>query len=168
MADRRDILKIGLGVVAGVGASQAYTILNTSKAESASPASKAPATAASESAASESAAPATAASCPMPAGIVYTAENPGKWSKKVNGHLPQVKVEGKTVTITTDHTMGEAHYIVRHTLVSEDGTVLGEKVFSPADDDAVSTVELPEGHSGKLYATSFCNKHDLWVAEFTV
>ena len=149
MADRRDILKIGLGVVAGVGASHAYTILNAPK--SAASASAAPATAASES----------AASCPMPAGIVYTAENPGKWSKKVNGHLPQVKVEGKTVTITTDHTMGEAHYIVRHTLVSEDGTVLGEKVFSPADDDAVSTVELPEGHSSKLYATSFCNKHDL-------
>ncbi|HDN27620.1 MAG TPA: hypothetical protein ENG03_11095 [Thioploca sp.] len=156
MADRRDILKIGLGVVAGVGASQAYTILTASEST------------ASGSAASGTTAPVSTASGSLPSGIVYTAENPGKWSKKVNGHAPKVKVEGNKVTITTDHVMAEEHYIVRHTLVSEDGMVLGEKTFSPADDDAVSTFDLPEGHASKLYATSFCNQHDLWVTEFTV
>lgn len=109
---------------------------------------------------------AAAGSCP--AGIVYTAEIPGQWSKKVKGHVPQVSIDGKKVTITTDHAMSDEHYIVRHTLVSEDGKVLGAKTFSPSEEDAVSTYELPEGQVSKLYATSFCNKHDLWVTEVTL
>lgn len=109
-----------------------------------------------------------AASGSWPSNIVYTADDPGQWAGKVGGHAPKVSVKGKTVTITTDHGMTEKHYIVRHTLVSEDGTVLGAKTFYPSDEDAVSSFELPEGHSSKLYATSFCNKHDLWVTEFTV
>jgi len=112
---------------------------------------------------------AVAATGTLPKGIVYTKENPGKWAGKEGGHLPKVSVEGKKVTITTEHVMANRHYIVRHTLVAEDGTELGGRTFNPADDeDAVSTYELPEGHSSKLYATSFCNKHDLWVTEFTV
>lgn len=107
------------------------------------------------------------ASGSYPSNIVYTAEDPGQWEKKVEGHLPKVTVEGKTVTITTDHVMTKNHYIVRHTLVSEDGKVLGAKTFSHSD-EAVSSFELPEEHSSKLYATSFCNKHDLWVTELTV
>jgi superoxide reductase len=161
MADRRDILKIGLGVVAGVGASQAYTMFSASK-QAASESTT------SGSAASGGGAPVSTPSGTLPSGIVYTAENPGKWFRKVKGHLPKIEVEGRQVTITTDHVMGEDHYIVRQTLVSEDGKVLGEKVFSPVDDDPISTFELPEGYASKLYATSFCNKHDLWIAESTV
>lgn len=100
-------------------------------------------------------------------GIVYTKENPGKWAKKVGGHLPEIVIEGKKVTITTDHGMSAKHFIVRHTLVSKDGEVIGEKTFTP-DDDAVSSYTLPEGYTGKLYATSFCNKHDFWLAETKV
>ncbi|OAD21094.1 Desulfoferrodoxin, ferrous iron-binding region domain protein, partial [Candidatus Thiomargarita nelsonii] len=111
---------------------------------------------------------ALAASDSWPSNIVYTAENPGQWAKKVGGHLPKVSIEGNKITITTDHGMSEKHYIVRHTLVSEDGKVLGAKTFSPSDEEAVSTFDLPEGPISKLYATSFCNKHDLWVTEFTV
>jgi len=102
-----------------------------------------------------------------PANIVYTAKDPGQWAPKVGGHAPKVRVKDKKVTITTDHIMTEKHYIVRHTLVSEDGKVLGAKTFSSDDEDAISTFDLPDGHSAKLYATSFCNKHDLWVTEFT-
>ena len=107
-------------------------------------------------------------------GIVYTKKNPGKWSGKIKGHMPNVTVEGNKVTITTTHGMSEAHYIVRHTLVSKCGKVLGEKTFSPSDAEAKSVFELPDITSKyawdttKLYATSFCNKHDLWVAEFEV
>jgi len=64
--------------------------------------------------------------------------------------------------------MSAIHYIVRHTLVTADGTVLGEHTFSGSDEKAVSTVTLPDGFSGKLIATSFCNLHDLWVSEMTV
>lgn len=101
------------------------------------------------------------------AGIVYTKENPGKWAKKVGGHLPEIAIEGQKVTITTDHGMSAKHFIVRHTLVSKDGEVIGEKTFTP-DDDAESSYTLPEGYTGKLYATSFCNKHDFWLAETKV
>ena len=100
-------------------------------------------------------------------GLIYTKDNPGKWAKKVTSHLPIVKVEGNKVTITTDHGMSEKHYIVRHTIVSDDGEVLGEKTFSPADEEAVSVFEV-EGNHSVLYATSFCNKHDLWVEQFSV
>ncbi|MBE9562560.1 MAG: twin-arginine translocation signal domain-containing protein [Proteobacteria bacterium] len=102
------------------------------------------------------------------AGIVYSANNPGKWKEKVKGHAPEVNIEGKTVTITTNHGMTSKHYIVRHSLVAEDGTVLGATTFNPTDKKAVSTYELPEGNATKFYVTSFCNKHDLWVTEFTI
>ena len=101
-------------------------------------------------------------------GIIYTADDPGKWDKKVGSHAPKVAVKGKNVTITTKHGMTEQHYIVRHTLVSEKGEVLGEKTFYPTDKKAISTFTLPEKNNSKLYATSFCNKHDLWITEFSV
>ena len=112
--------------------------------------------------------------CSYPKGIVYTKQNPGKWSGKTGGHVPNVKAEGNKVTVTTTHGMSEAHYIVRHTLVSKCGKVLGEKTFTTSDAEAKSVFDLPDTSSKyawdttKLYATSFCNKHDLWVAEFEV
>jgi len=103
----------------------------------------------------------------FPSGIVYTKDNPGKWAKKVGSHAPEVKVEGNNVTLTTRHPMSGKHYIVRHTLVSADGRVLGANTFSPTDKKAVSTYELPSNHGSRFYATSFCNLHDFWVTEFT-
>lgn len=109
-----------------------------------------------------------------PKGVVYTKKYPGKWHKKVGGHMPVVTVEGNKVTITTPHGMTEEHYIVRHTLVAKNGEVLGEKTFYPSDKQAKSVFELPETTSKyawdttELYATSFCNKHDLWATEFEV
>ncbi len=101
------------------------------------------------------------------AGIVYTKKNPGKWAKKVGGHLPSITIEGNKVTVNTDHGMSAKHYIVRHTLVSKDGETLGAKTFTP-DDDATSSYTLPDGYKGTLYASSFCNKHDFWLAESKV
>ena len=99
-------------------------------------------------------------------GIIYTKSNPGKWSKKVSIHVPQISSAGSKVTITTAHPMSQEHYIVRHTLVLEDGTVVGANTFNPLrDTKAVSTFELPSGYKSKFYATSFCNLHDLWVTE---
>lgn len=104
-------------------------------------------------------------------GVIYTEKNPGKWADKVGGHAPKVSIEGRKVTIVTKHPMTEKHYIVRHTLVTSGGKVIGEKVFYPTDKEAVSTYDLDyetPGYKGKLYATSFCNLHDLWVAEINV
>ncbi|MFQ5685320.1 MAG: desulfoferrodoxin family protein [Candidatus Scalindua sp.] len=116
--------------------------------------------------------PVSADSVTFPKGVVYTKQNPGKWSKKVGGHLPKVNVEGNKVTVTTTHGMTDEHYIVRHTIVSRNGDVLGEKTFSPSDAEAKSVFELSGARpinvwdTTTLYATSFCNKHDLWVTEF--
>ena len=104
----------------------------------------------------------------FPVGVFYTKENPGKWAKKAKGHAPEVKVDGMKVTITTNHGMFKMHYIVRHTLVSANGNVIGEKVFYPTDPKPVSTFELPGGAGSKFYATSFCNLHDFWITEFSI
>ncbi|KHE91000.1 MAG: twin-arginine translocation signal domain-containing protein [Candidatus Scalindua rubra] len=112
--------------------------------------------------------------CSYPKGIIYTKQNPGKWSGKIKGHMPNVTVEGNKVTVTTTHGMSEEHYIVRHTIVSKCGKVLGEKTFHPSDVQAKSIFELKDTSTKyawdtiTLYATSFCNKHDLWVTEFEV
>ena len=103
-----------------------------------------------------------------PAGIIYTAENPGQWAAKVGLHAPLVTRSGNAVTITTNHPMSEIHYIVRHTLVAEDGSVIGAMTFAPDDKKAVSTYELPEKAGSRLYATSFCNQHDFWLTEFNL
>jgi len=100
-------------------------------------------------------------------GVVYTKDNPGRWSKKVASHAPMVKVSGGKIAIQTNHPMTDAHYIVRHTLVTESGNVVGEKTFTPKDKLAVSEFKLPKGEK-KLIATSFCNQHDLWITEISV
>ncbi len=117
--------------------------------------------------ASANATPTFANTTSFPKGIIYTDENPGKWEGKSGGHLPIVTVDGNQVTIKTKHGMSEKHYIVRHTIVSEDGKVLGEKTFYPSDKKASSVFKIDGKHS-VLYATSFCNKHDLWVAKFSI
>ena len=100
--------------------------------------------------------------------IVFTAANPGMWDKKVGSHLPSITLDGNKVTVFTKHGMAEKHYIVRHTLVLEDGTMVDSQVFSPKNKEAKSTYELPAGYKGKIFATSFCNLHDFWVNEITV
>jgi superoxide reductase len=100
-------------------------------------------------------------------GLIYTEKNQGKWQNKAGSHLPEVTVNGNKVSMVTNHGMSEMHYIVRHTLVDENGIVLGAKTFYPSDEPR-SEFELPQGYTGTLYATSFCNKHDFWVKEFKV
>ena len=100
-------------------------------------------------------------------GLIYTRENQGMWKNKAESHVPQIKIDGDQITLTTDHGMSETHYIVRHTLVYGNGKVIGSKTFYPTD-EPVSTHTLPANYKGKLYATSFCNKHDFWVNEFEV
>jgi superoxide reductase len=53
-------------------------------------------------------------------------------------------------------------------LLKPDGELIGEKIFSIADPAAESSYNVPEGFQGALWATSFCNLHDLWLTEFTV
>lgn len=94
--------------------------------------------------------------------IIYTKDNLGKWAGKEGSHVPQVEVKDSTVAVATKHPMSSDHFIVRHTLVLEDGTYVGAMTFTPADKPE-SSYELPAGYKGKIHVTSFCNLHDFWL-----
>jgi len=104
----------------------------------------------------------------FPAGLIYSKEAPGRWAGKEGAHAPKVTVEGRKIKVVTPHPMTEKHFIVKHTLLTLEGKVMGEKTFANTDPAAESSYDLPEGFRGTLWATSFCNLHDLWLAEFTV
>ena len=108
------------------------------------------------------------AASPFPVGLIYTKEAPGRWAGKEGAHAPKVTVEGRKVKVVTSHPMTEKHFIVKHTLLTLEGKVIGEKTFANTEPAAESSYELPAGFKGTLWATSFCNLHDLWLTEFTV
>ncbi|MCG6931915.1 MAG: twin-arginine translocation signal domain-containing protein [Desulfofustis sp.] len=108
--------------------------------------------------------PGSARAATIPEGIIYTKENPGRWAGKEGSHSPVITVEGNKLTVETKHEMTEHHYIVKHTVISGDGQVLDENTFYPTDEKAISTFEI-EGTHSMLYVTSFCDIHDLWLAE---
>lgn len=137
--DRRDLLKTAAAAVAAAAAGSVVSVF----------------------AADEAAAPAA----PSLAGAVYyTKEQPGHWKGKEGIHVPEVKVEGGKVSVVTQHPMTAEHFIVRHTVILADGTVLGAKNFASTDKPE-SSYDLPKDYKGKICATSFCNLHDLWVSE---
>jgi len=107
-------------------------------------------------------------------GVFYTKEAPGRWGKKVGGHLPRIKKEVDTagkvkISVATAHPMsGYKHYIVKHMLLDKDFRFVAEKMFDPAKDKTpVSTFNLDK-YSGPLYALSVCNKHDTWISVIEV
>ena len=104
----------------------------------------------------------------FPAAIIYTKQTPGRWAGKEGAHAPRVTVEGRTIRVITPHPMTQKHFIVKHTLVTSEGKVIGEKTFENTAPAAESSYEVPEGFRGTLWATSFCNLHDLWLTEFTI
>ncbi len=106
----------------------------------------------------------------LPENVVFSEQRQGKWKGKAGGHVPVVEAARKddtlSVTVQTKHPMSEKHYIVRHTVVSESGQVLGAKTFS-WEDKPMSNYEIKIGDVGKserVFVTSFCNLHDLWLA----
>jgi superoxide reductase len=111
-------------------------------------------------------APASAAEKTKASIFYYSQKNQGRWEGKAGSHAPVVTIEGNKVTIETKHTMSPEHYIVKHSLLTSAGEVLGESVFFPTD-KAISTYEISGEHK-ELFALSFCNLHDLWVSEFTL
>lgn len=144
MSDRREFLKLGMAAAAGltVGVLRAPEARAAGKGIAAGQLDALP-------------------------GILYTEKTGGMWAKKSGLHLPEVTVEGMRVTLLTPHPMTPEHYIVRHTVVAADGTVVGSKTFFPdKDQHAQSSFELTA--KGTYVATSFCNQHDMWVKVFTL
>jgi superoxide reductase len=104
----------------------------------------------------------------FPVAFIYTKEAPGRWAGKEGAHAPKVTVEGRNVRVITPHPMTQKHFIVKHTLVTAEGRFIGEKTFENTDPAAESSYKVPEGFRGTLWATSFCNLHDLWLTDFTI
>ena len=88
---------------------------------------------------------------------------PGRSLWKV-GHPPKEECHEKQKRIPER----VGHYIVRHTLVTTDGKVIGAKTFYPSDKRAESSYQVEAEGGSKFYATSFCNIHDFWVTAFTI
>jgi len=104
----------------------------------------------------------------LPENIIYTECRQGAWKGKAGSHLPQVEAKKSgdklKLDIETQHGMSEEHYIVRHTVVSECGKVLGAKTFSWKDDPESSYELELTGKCQHVFVTSYCSLHDLWVA----
>jgi len=62
-------------------------------------------------------------------------------------------MKGSVITVFTNHPMSREHYIVRHTLVSKDGDVLGARTSYPKDEKAISTFSISDS-----YNEVFCYK----------
>jgi superoxide reductase len=99
--------------------------------------------------------------------VVFSAADPGHWTGVEALHVPDVTVDGSTLTVKTPHPMSQPHYIVSHTVVLEGGKFLDRKTFAYTD-QPVSTHTLPAGYKGLVTVTSTCNLHDFWVKRITV
>ena len=111
-------------------------------------------------------APATvlASSSSMAGGVYYTKDAPGRWSKKVGGHLPIIEVSGNTIQVTTPHGVdGYEHYIIKHVVLNDKFEFVSEKMFNPINNEApVSQFSLGD-YSGRIHVLSVCNIHDTWL-----
>jgi superoxide reductase len=100
---------------------------------------------------------------PVAGGVFYTKERPGRWAKKIGGHLPTIEREGKKIEVTTGHPMkGFQHYIVKHMVLDEKFEFVAEKMFDPMKDAPVSTHDISKLR-GTVYVASMCNIHDVWL-----
>jgi superoxide reductase len=106
-------------------------------------------------------------------GLFYTKDNPGRWAKKVGGHLPYLTVESKTdgkvtLKVETDHVMmAYKHYIVKHTLLDAEFQFLDDHLFNPETEEEPISMHTLE-YTGTVYVVSHCNKHDAWLNVFKV
>ncbi len=107
---------------------------------------------------------ALASTVSMAGGVYYTKEAPGRWSKKIESHLPIIEVSGKKIQVTTPHGMtGYDHYIVKHMILNDKFEFIDEKMFDPTQDKApISQFDLGN-YSGRIHVLSACNKHDTWL-----
>jgi len=106
---------------------------------------------------------------PYPLNVIYTKNSQGQWQGKAGTHVPFItKNSDGSLVIETKHGMSEEHFIVSHKLVGMDGQVLYQNVFSPKDKPVSEVAKGLTAGNGKVLALSLCNKHDLWLTEFSL
>jgi len=104
----------------------------------------------------------------MAGGVYYTKESPGRWAKKIGGHLPNIEVvkgdSATVVKIVTAHEMDPyAHYIVKHMVLDSDFNFIAEHMFDPTTDKAPISEISVGTYRGVVNVLSVCNKHDTWL-----
>ena len=100
---------------------------------------------------------------PLAGNVFYTENNPGRWSKKVKGHLPTFELDEKILEVTTGHEMrGFEHYIIKHVIFDENLHIIGETFFNPEKDVPISRHNIGN-YQNTIYALSLCNIHDAWL-----
>ena len=105
----------------------------------------------------------------MAGGLYYTAANPGRWSKKVSGHLPMIEKGDGQIQVVTGHVMTpHAHYITKHVLLDSNFKYLTEVLFDPTKHKAPKSVFKTSQYNGTVYVVSHCNKHDSWINSVTL
>ena len=105
----------------------------------------------------------------LPDNILYSEAHQGVWKGKAGSHVPKVELtkngDKYSMAVQTKHSMSERHYIVRHTVVTDCGKVIGAKTFH-WDDEPTSEYEFElDGNCKQFFVMSYCNLHDLWVAQ---
>jgi superoxide reductase len=104
----------------------------------------------------------------MAGGVYHTRDAPGRWTKEVTAHVPDIKVnkdeDGVVVRVLTKHPMdGYRHYIVKHMILDKDFRFVAENRFNPLEDeDAISYFPVAR-YGGPVYVLSVCNQHDTWM-----
>ncbi|MBL4712903.1 MAG: hypothetical protein JKX75_10500 [Gammaproteobacteria bacterium] len=104
----------------------------------------------------------------MAGGVYYTKDAPGRWSKKVGGHLPNIEVSkssaGVSIEVITSHEMlGFDHYIIKHQVLDNNFDFITERMFDPLKDKAPISEFSLGNYSGRIHVLSVCNKHDTWL-----
>ena len=104
----------------------------------------------------------------MAGGVYFTKAQPGRWNKKVGGHLPNIEVvrsdRGSVLKVVTAHEMNAyAHYIVKHIVLDKDFNFIAEQMFDPAKDKAAISEISVGAYRGVINVLSVCNKHDTWL-----
>jgi superoxide reductase len=104
----------------------------------------------------------------MAGGLYYTREAPGRWAKKIDGHLPNIGVlkrdSGVVVKVLTAHEMDPyAHYIVKHIVLDSNFNFIAEHMFDPTKDKAPISEISVGNYRGVINVLSVCNKHDTWL-----
>ena len=99
--------------------------------------------------------------------ILFSETDYGHWGDWVSLHVPQVKLDGGVLTVTTPHPQSDEHYIVSHAVVLAGGVFLSRETFSSSQ-QPVSQHPLPRGYAGGVTVISNCNRHDTWVKTLVV
>lgn len=109
-----------------------------------------------------------ASTATMAGGVYYTKDAPGRWSKKVGGHLPNISISkgnsGTSIEVVTSHGMsGYEHYIIKHTILNAQFKFIAENMFDPMKDKAPISQFNLGNYTGRIHVLSACNKHDTWL-----